>query len=66
MLSDQDKKEMLEDANNPLRAQAFAQARQRTMQPMTWKSYLHFLTSIQNLFPQQRVPHKIQGNTFKL
>ncbi len=67
MLSDEEKKEMLEDANSESRRVAFARARTVAInRPMTWDQYFRFLRGVQNLFPQQRSPKKVQGNRFKL
>ena len=66
MLSEQDKREMLEDARNLQRREAFSQSRQRSLQPMSWQDYFQFLRSIQNIFPHTRSPHKTQGQVFKL
>ncbi len=67
MLSDEDKKEMLEDAQNPQRRQAFAQARQESIKPMSWPEYFRFLKGVRNLFPYQQKPRRtIEGQIFKL
>jgi hypothetical protein len=67
MLSDDDKKQMREDAQNEDLRKAFADATARSHKPTTWANYFSFLKSIQNLFPQQRrLPKKIEGNFFKL
>ena len=66
MLSDEEKKEMLADARDPQRRVAFASSGSKRMTPMTWEEYFQFLKSVQNIFPQDRVPHKITGTCFKL
>ena len=67
MLSDEEKKEMLEDARSESRRKEFALSRKRVLnQTMTWTDYFHFLDSAQKLFPQQKFPKKIEGNAFKL
>ena len=67
MLSEDEKKEMLEDAHSKSRRKAFAEARGRIFNhPMTWAEYFRFLRSVQNLFPQQRLLKKIEGSKFKL
>jgi hypothetical protein len=67
MLSDEEKKEMLEDAHNASRGNAFAQARERRLsQPMSWQEYFQFLQTVQNLFPRPQSPHKTIGSYFKL
>ena len=66
MLSDEEKREMLEDAANPQRRVHFAQARQKSLAPMTWREYFRFLKGVRNLFPQQRAHKIIEGRLFKL
>ena len=67
MLSDEERREILDDAKSNARRRSFAQVRISTQdQPMTWEQYFRFLRSIQNLFPQERVPKKTEGNMFKL
>ena len=66
MLSDQDKKEMLEDAFDLKRGQAFADSRRRSLEPMSWEEYFSFLKTVQNFFPLPSKPHKITGKNFKL
>ena len=66
MLNDQDKKDILADANNPQRRESFAQSRQKSLQPMTWKAYFDFLKKTQNFFGTLAKPHKITGKDFKL
>ena len=66
MLSEEEKREMLEDAQSAQRHQAFDEAKKRSLKPMSWEKYFQFLQSVQDIFPQQRSPHKIQGNSFKL
>ena len=67
MLSDQDKKEMLQDDHDPKRREAFAQAKANAVnKPMTWAEYFSFLKSVQHLFGQEAKPHKIVGPHFKL
>ena len=53
MLSDEEKREMLEDAHNAARGKAFAKARDRRLsQPMSWQEYFQFLQTIQDFFPR--------------
>ncbi|MBF0490567.1 MAG: hypothetical protein HQL15_08110 [Candidatus Omnitrophica bacterium] len=66
MLSEQDKKEMIEDANSLQRREAFAQSHQGRRKSMSWPEYFMFLKNIRNFFPQKRVLHKIKGDCFKL
>ncbi len=66
MLSDEEKKEMLEDAADPKRRAHFAQARQESLKPMTWEAYFRFLKGVRNLFPRKRPLKIIEGNLFKL
>ena len=66
MLSDQDKKEMLADAQDPARRQAFADSRRRVLGAMSWAEYFNFLKSVQNFFASPSMPHKITGEHFKL
>ena len=67
MLSEQDKKEMLEDARDPKRKEVFAKIRKQSLDPMSWEDYFRFLKSVQNLFPSQMKSRpKIEGNSFKL
>lgn len=67
MLSDEEKREMLEDAASESRRSAFAAARSRVIDhPMTGEQYLSFLKSVQNLFPRQIHLKKIEGRLFKL
>ena len=67
MLSEQDKKEMIEDAHDPQRKEAFAKARKQSLEPMSWADYFSFLKNVQNLFPgQMKSRPKIEGNLFKL
>ena len=67
MLSDEEKKEMLEDARSETRRQAFAHSRGRALnRSTTWAEYFHFLQSVQNIFPRKRSPKKIEGNKFRL
>jgi hypothetical protein len=67
MLSDDEKKEMLADAQSESRRKAFAQARSQVInKPISWAEYISFLKSVQNLFPQQKTLHKIEGKLFKL
>ncbi len=66
MLSDEEKREMLEDAQSETRRKSFAQARQRSLTPMTGEEYIQFLQSVQNMFPQVSVPKPTLGTSFKL
>ena len=66
MLSDREKQEMLEDARSESRRKAFAQAKERSLVPMSGPEFLEFLNNNQKLFLQQSSPHKIMGNNFKL
>ena len=67
MLSEEEKREILEDAHNAVRGKAFAQARERRLsQPMNWQEYFQFLQTVQNLFPSHQYPHKTTGGQFKL
>ena len=66
MLSDQDKKDILADANDPMRRQAFADSRRRALKPMSWAEYFNFLKTTQNFFALPAKPHKILGENFKL
>ena len=67
MLSDEEKKEMLEDAKDQARRKAFAQARNRTLnQLVSGAQYLRFLQGVQNFFPHKKSPKKIEGAMFKL
>ena len=66
MLSDAEKREILEDAADPRRRAHFAQARQKSLAPMTWQEYFRFLKGVRNLFPQQRPRKIIEGHVFKL
>ncbi len=67
MLSDEEKREMLEDARSESRRKAFARARTRVFsQPMTWEQYFRFLRGVVNLFPQKESFKKIEGSAFKL
>lgn len=66
MLSEEDKKDILADAHNPLRKQAFDESRQRAIKKMSWEEYFAFLKSTQNFFGLSAKPHKILGDNFKL
>ena len=67
MLSDEEKKEMLEDAKSESRREDFSQAKNRVShQAMSWTQYFSFLQGVQNLFPRRNSPKKIQGSAFKL
>ena len=66
MLSDQDKKDILADARDPRRRQAFADSRRRGLGPMNWVEYFVFLKAAQNFFSLPSKPHKITGEHFKL
>lgn len=66
MLSEEDKREMLEDARDPQRKKDFTQARKHSLKPMTWQEYFQFLQSVQNIFPREQSSKIIQGNIFKL
>ena len=66
MLSDKDKRDMLNDAQDPKRGQAFAQARLKSLEPMSWEEYMRFCTQVQPFFGQEAKPHKITGQFFKL
>lgn len=66
MLSDQDKKDMLADAHDPARRQAFADSRRRSLEPMSWAEYFNFLKTTQKFFGLSVKPHKIVGEHFKL
>jgi len=66
MLSNEEKNEMLLDAKDLKRKEAFAQARHRSLQPMSWLHYFQFLNSLELLFPSSARPHKITGSQFKL
>lgn len=66
MLSEEEKREMLEDAADPQRREMFAQARRRSLGPMTWVEYFRFLEGVQNLFPQQKTRKVIEGPSFRL
>ena len=66
MLSEQDKKEMLADAQDPKRRQAFIDSRNRALAPMSWVEYFAFLKTTQGFFGSSLRPHKITGEGFKL
>lgn len=66
MLSDEEKREMLEDAHDPKRREAFAKARQKAQLRAGWPEYFAFLKSITNLFGRKTPPTKISGLHFKL
>lgn len=66
MLSEQDKKEILEDSADPKRRQAFADSRRRALVPMSWAEYFSFLKAVQNIFILPSKPRKITGEHFKL
>ena len=66
MLSGQDKKDMLADALDSGRRQAFADSRHKALGPMSWVEYFIFLKSTQNFFALPSKPHKITGDHFKL
>ena len=67
MLSEEEKKEILADAQSESRRQSFAQASRRAKnQHLSGAEYVRFLQSVQNLFPRQKSAKKIEGNLFKL
>ena len=66
MLSDQEKQEMLEDAQSESRRRDFAQARERSLTVMTGPEYVQFLENIARVLPHQQSSHKILGQHFKL
>ena len=67
MLSDDEKQEILADANDPQRRKDFAYARQLVEdRKLTTAEYIKFLTSTNKIFSQPRVFKKIEGSFFKL
>ena len=67
MLSDDEKEEMLADAESKERRDSFAKARATVLdKKLTGLQYLAFLQSVQYLFPQSKSFKRIEGLTFKL
>jgi len=66
MLSDQDKNDILADAQDQGRRQAFVESRRRSLKAMSWSEYFSFLKSVQAFFVLPHKPHKIIGEHFKL
>ncbi len=67
MLSDDEKREMLEDAQCKERGRSFAKARATVLdKKLTGPQYVAFLQSVQHMFPQPKVFKKIEGLMFKL
>lgn len=67
MLSEEEKKEMLQDAASAERKQSFVRARKyRDAHPMSWPEYLEFLSSVQGFFIKEVFRNKTAGQNFKL
>jgi len=66
MLSDEDKKEMLVDAYDSKRKEAFADSKRRVLKPMSWAEYFNFLKTAANCFNFKSMPHRMIGENFKL
>ncbi len=67
MLSDEEKREMLEDAHDQERGKVFASIKKfQQAQKMSGPQFTSFLSSIQGFFGHSAKPHKITGNNFKL
>lgn len=66
MLSDQDKRDMLADAHDPKRKEAFAESRRRVLARVSWAEYFSYLKNVQKFFALPSKPHKITGEHFKL
>jgi hypothetical protein len=62
MLSEEEKKEMLEDASSRLRCKHFRAAKNK--QNFSFDDYLIFLDNIQKLFSQLPVSHQITHTEF--
>ncbi len=67
MLSDEEKREMLEDAHNQERGKSFASVKKfQQAQKMSGSQFISFLTSVQGFFGLTAKPRKIIGDNFKL
>jgi hypothetical protein len=67
MLSDEEKREMLEDAHNKERGKSFAFVKKfQQSQKMSGPQFIFFLKSVSEFFGFSAKPHKITGNNFKL
>lgn len=64
MLSNEEKREMLEDAKSGLRRQNFRTINEKDKQVLSFDDYLIFLNGIQKLFSQFRISHHITRTKF--
>lgn len=64
MLSDEEKKEMLEDGRSVLRRQNFRVSKDKYAKDLSFEDYLTFLNSIQEFFSPFEISHRITRTKF--